>query len=387
MKILFLPFLKVSTGHHVVAEALIRSLEKRIHNIECKKIDFFSYADKLLEKAFRVTYLKWIDHSPETFEWLYRNFVYPSNSTKHFNWYEKKFLNKMKILIQNEQPNLIVCTQAFPSFLISRLRYYGVSTPPVINVYTDFFINSLWGIHEIDYHFVPDYSIKKQLENSYKIHPTRIFITGIPVDDCFLSDVKLQNVPSMPYHILIAGGNSGLGEIQELIANLPKDNNYYFSVLCGHNRRLYREIISLNQDNIKPLSYISSRETMNALYDEADAIITKPGGVTLSEALWKRIPIFVHASLPGQEDINKRFLLERKLINIIDLNSSILEQLNSFFNNFEKQNELKQRVDEYINQFECLAWQKIMELTIKNVIKPKHFTNLATISEYNNLRM
>ena len=84
---------------------------------------------------------------------------------------------------------------------------------------------------------------------------------------------------------------------------------------------------------------------------------------------------------------SQRFLLERKLINIIDLNSSILEQLNSFFNNFEKQNELKQRVDEYINQFECLAWQKIMELTIKNVIKPKHFTNLATISEYNNLRM
>ena len=123
MKILFLPFLKISTGHHAVAEALIRSLEKRIYNIDCKKIDIFSYTDKLLEKAFRVTYLKWIDHSPETFEWIYRNFVYPSNSTKHLNLYEKKFLVKMKNLIENEQPNLIVCTQAFPSFLISRLRY------------------------------------------------------------------------------------------------------------------------------------------------------------------------------------------------------------------------------------------------------------------------
>jgi len=393
MKILFLPFLKVSTGHHVVAEALIRSLEKRIHNIDCKMIDFFSYADKLLEKAFRVTYLKWIDHSPETFEWLYRNFVYPSGSIKkHFDWYERKFLDKMKNLIKIEQPDLIVCTQAFPSFLISRLRHYGVNTPIVINVYTDFFINSLWGIHGIDYHFVPDYSIKKQLENNYNIHPNRIFITGIPVDDYFHTTVKTKTTPSKPYHILISGGNSGLGEIQNLITNLPKDNDYYFSVLCGHNKKLYREIVALNQHNIKPLSYISSRETMNALYDRADAIITKAGGVTLSEALWKRVPIFVHASLPGQEDINKQFLLERKLINILDLNISVAEQLNSFFGNSEKQKELRQRIDEYINHFECLAWQKIMELAIKTVLKSHHCSQLVHFSEnnlskHNNLRM
>jgi processive 1,2-diacylglycerol beta-glucosyltransferase len=384
MKILFLPFLKISTGHHAVAEALIRSLKKRIYNIDCKKIDIFSYTDKLLEKAFRVTYLKWIDHSPETFEWIYRNFVYPSNSTKHLNLYEKKFLVKMKNLIENEQPNLIVCTQAFPSFLISRLRYYGVITPPVINVYTDFFINSLWGIHGIDYHFVPDFCIKKQLENKYNIHPNHVFVTGVPVDDCFLSSVKSKSAHSLPYHILVSGGNSGLGEIQQLISKLPIDNNYYFSVLCGHNKKLYREIIFLNQSNIKPLSYISSRETMNALYDGANAIITKPGGVTLSEALWKRLPIFVHASLPGQEDVNKEFLLKRKLIKTLDLNTSIAVQLNSFFSDVEEQNKLKQRVDEYISQFECLAWQKIMELTIKTMLKPP---KVATFSDYNNLGM
>ena len=123
---------------------------------------------------------------------------------------------------------------------------------------------------------------------------------------------------------------------------------------------------------------------MNTLYDGANAIITKPGGVTLSEALWKRLPIFVHASLPGQEDVNKEFLLKRKLIKTLDLNTSIAVQLNSFFSDVEEQNKLKQRVDEYISQFECLAWQKIMELTIKTMLKPP---KVATFSDYNNLGM
>ncbi len=53
---------------------------------------------------------------------------------------------------------------------------------------------------------------------------------------------------------------------------------------------------------------------MNVLYEQAHAIITKPGGVTLSEALCKRLPIFTHSALPGQEEINKQYLLAKNLI-------------------------------------------------------------------------
>ena len=57
-------------------------------------------------------------------------------------------------------------------------------------------------------------------------------------------------------------------------------------------------------DHIKPLPYLSSRSEMNKLYEEVDAIVTKPGGVTISEALRKRLPIFVHSF----------FQVKRKLI-------------------------------------------------------------------------
>jgi len=369
LKVLFLPFLQMSTGHHTVADALIRSLKERINNIDCRKIDFFSYADKLLEKAFRLTYLTWIDHAPQTFDLIYRYFVYPSKASKHFSWYETKFLDKMEALIEQECPDLIVCTQAFPSFLLSRLRLSGFATPPVINVYTDFFINKLWGIKEIDYHFVPNQDIRQFLINEHAVDPKQIFITGIPIDECFVPRSSYQS--GTPYHILISGGSGGLGDIENLISNLPSDKNYYFSLLCGKNKKLYKEVFSLKLSNLKPLSYIYSRDTMNALYNQAHAIITKPGGVTLSEALAKRLPIFTHSALPGQEEINKQYLLKKELIYTLDLNEDIAGQLDLFFKNEEEQKLWHQRVDNYFSQIECPAWQKIIEIIVNLSLHPK----------------
>lgn len=367
LKILFLPFMKMPTGHHTVADALIRSLEGRISNLVCKKIDFFSYADKLLEKAFRLTYLTWIDHSPQTFVWLYRNFVYPSKATKHFKWYESKFLDKMEALLEEEKADLIVCTQAFPSFLVSRLRCAGVRTPPVINVYTDYFVNKLWGINGIDYHFVPDNTVKTYLIN-HQVNPANIFVTGIPIDECF--DRRPAGQPSPPYHILIAGGSEGLGGIQHLVASLPASKDYHFSLLCGHNKKLYNEVLSLRRDNIKPLPYLSSRTGMNTLYNQSDAIISKAGGVTMSEALFKRLPIFIHSSLPGQEEINRQFLREKGLVFSLNQDYSIQEQLDEYFNNIEEQHRWTERVAAFFDQIEVKAWQKIIELTVRESIIP-----------------
>lgn len=379
MKILFLPFLQMPTGHHTVADALIRSLENRIDNVVCQKIDFFSYADKLLEKAFRLTYLTWIDHSPQTFVWLYRHFVYPSKSNKHFNWYEIKFLDKMSALLNEEKPDLIICTQAFPSFLINRLRCSGISTPPVINVYTDFFINNLWGIESIDYHFVPDEWIKTELATKHGINPKNIFVTGIPIDECFTPRRKYKSSP--PYHILISGGSGGLGDIQTLSNNLLHSKDYYFSVLCGNNKKLYKEVFSLRSNHIKPLSYISSRETMNALYNESQAIITKPGGVTLSESLYKRLPIFIHSSLPGQEEINKDYLQHKKLIYDLDHNRNLIEQLDDFFQNNNEQDLYHIRVNDYLDQIQYFAWQKIVEIIILISLQPRCYREVVSISK------
>lgn len=155
-RILFLPLLQMPSGHHQVANALIRSLHRRAPDIDCRKVDFLSYANEWLEKVVTGTYLKWIHHFPVTYDKAYRTFASSSSSdvVQHFQWYERFFVKKMQHLLEKEQPDLIVCTHGFPSSLINRLKMRKVLRTPVINVYTDFFINSIWGRHGIDYHFV-----------------------------------------------------------------------------------------------------------------------------------------------------------------------------------------------------------------------------------------
>lgn len=370
-KILFLPFLTIPTGHHSVANALIGSLRKRIQG-EFVSIDFLSYVNSQLEKSLSKLYLNWISFSPATYNLAYGHFVYPLNSTKLKKLYESLFLTKMERLLSDEQPDLIVCTQAYPSYLISRLKVLGKIKIPVINVYTDFFINNIWGRKGIDYHFVPDAQLKKELVQKYYIAENKIFVTGIPVDELLIPVQTGQTIQRQktyqPYHILIAGGNNGLGNVKMLLQALKNSQEIFCTVLCGNNKKLFKEILSWQIKNIKPLSYISSKREMALLYNQVDAIITKPGGVTISEALWNRKPIFVCSALPGQEQINLQSLSARGLVYPITEENLPIQLLNVLNDKFQ-QAIWRKRVDSYLNEVDKSAWEKILEILDINQVE------------------
>lgn len=368
-RILFLPLLQMPSGHHQVANALIRSLKKREPGINCRKVDFLKYTNEWLEKVVTGTYLKWIHHSPQTYEKAYCTFA--SSSSKghhHFQWYERLFLKKMQQLLAWEQPDLIVCTHCFPSFLISRLKERGKLKTPVMNVYTDFFINTVWGRAGIDYHFVADEGMKRELSRS-GVSSERIFTTGIPVDDCF-KHVRRGRRNTPPYRVLVSGGSNGLGNMEDILKKLKPSAHIRYDILCGNNRRLYNEIVSLNNTYVQPLPYISSRDQMNRLYDSVDAVITKAGGVTVSEALWKRLPVFIHASLPGQETFNREYLQSQGLIRNLQTGISYDQQLTEVLSDPDGLNEWRQNIDAYLRRLSVGASDQLLQFVHhKDILK------------------
>ena len=77
--------------------------------------------------------------------------------------------------------------------------------------------------------------------------------------------------------------------------------------ICGNNKRLYNKINRLElSKNIFNYGYI---DNVDVFMDACDCIITKPGGLTTSEALAKQIPMLINNPIPGQEDRNVEFLL------------------------------------------------------------------------------
>lgn len=347
-KILFFPLLRMQSGHHQVADAIMDILKNHTNEFEVKKIDLMSYTNKSLEKIISSSYIKWIRYAPATYNVVYKKYFYTQKQTKSlYKLYQGLFLKKLEQLIEEEKPDAIVCTHGFPSYLFSQLKKQGKLTIPVINAYTDFFINNVWAKEEIDFHFVPSQEVKENLMNMHKIPGEKIVVTGIPVHE----DIK--NTPHRTFstekpQILVAGGNSGLGGILTLADEMKKSKQFHFIVLCGNNQKLYDEIISWKLEHIQPLPYISSRTEMNNIYDKVDAIITKPGGVTISEVLRKRLPIFVHAYLPGQEEINMSYLKKQHLVFELNKKASLESQLN----NILKDEKIMKQWDQSISLFQ-----------------------------------
>jgi UDP-N-acetylglucosamine:LPS N-acetylglucosamine transferase len=91
----------------------------------------------------------------------------------------------------------------------------GVCSIPVINVYTDYFINQIWGIEAIDYHFVPSRELKEYLI-SRGIESERILVTGIPIHPLLKTGTS-EPKKRRTYSILISGGNLGAGSIKTFV--------------------------------------------------------------------------------------------------------------------------------------------------------------------------
>ncbi|ETI65929.1 MGDG synthase family glycosyltransferase [Neobacillus vireti] len=347
-KILFLPLLQMQSGHHQVAEAIMDLLKNHTDDVIFKKIDLLSYTNKSLEKMITNGYLKWIRYAPESYNLAYKSFFYVPPAKGHsFKWYQPLFMKKMEQLLAEENPDLIVCTHAFPSNLLSKLKMKGKCDIPVINVYTDFFINSIWGREGIDAHFLPSQYVKEHLLKKYQIPTQRLLVTGIPVHERITKNDVWNKTNNLRPQILIAGGNSGLGGIAKLADELKRSTQIDYLVLCGKNRKLYEEVRSWNLAHIKPLPYLSSRTEMNNIYEAVDAIMTKPGGVTVSEALKKRLPIFVHSMLPGQEEINLHHLKDKELAFELEQKLPLEKQLLAVLQDAGKMKRWEQAVDAY----------------------------------------
>ena len=376
---MFLPLLQMQSGHHQVAEALMDLLKKHTDDFIFKKIDLLSYTNKSLEKVITNGYLNWIRYAPETYNLAYKSFFYVPPTKKHsFKWYEPLFLKKMEQLIAEEKPDLLVCTHGFPSYLLSKLKMKGKCDLPIINVYTDFFINSVWGREGIDLHLLPSQEVKAKL--SRKVPNQQLIVTGIPVHQ-EMTKTFTRKKHTNRLKILLSGGNSGLGGILKLAEELKLSTNLDFLILCGNNKKLYDEIHSWDLEHIKPLRYLSSRLEMNQLYEEVDAIISKPGGVTISEAIQKKLPIFVHSALPGQEKINLRYLKTQNLVFELNLTTPLESQLLSVLTDQKKMNGWEHAIDSYQQGMELEKPEKIVDL-IESILDQKTSSRQSRLVRY-----
>ncbi|MFZ3578956.1 MGDG synthase family glycosyltransferase [Virgibacillus sp. DJP39] len=368
--ILFLPFLQIPSGHHQVAHSLMEGISSNHPELDCKKVEILSYSYGKVESLVSGTYLNWIRTFPGFYNWLYQVSVYKNvERDKKYRLYEVLFLAHIRKMVKEIQPSCIICTHSLPSYMLNHLKEKGEVNIPVINVYTDFFIHRFWGIHHVDFHFVSSLHMKELLQKK-GIKEEQIYITGIPVHkDILKVKTQVRKSPSS-LSILITGGNLGVGAIGDLIDSIGTEGKITYYVLCGKNKTLYQRVRNLANNNIIPLQYMESRTEMDKLYDKVDGILTKPGGVTVSEGIIKRKPIFIYDALPGQEIINLEELQKLGVVfclnNWKDKQNSLENQLISFFENAGHCESMQTHMSDYHNQLTVMEPAEIVNQLINN---------------------
>jgi len=297
--------------------AIEKAIKQKRPDTEILNINAFNYTNPISEKVINRIYMEVIKRTPRIWDYLYDN---PSvvkgleNIKKHVH---KSNSPKLKKLFDSFNPDLVVCTQAFPCGMVADYKKtYGVKLP-LVAVLTDYIPHSYWVYDLVDYYITPTEDVSARLEKK-GVDRSKIKAYGIPFDLKFnqkLSDGeifhKLKLNPEKPV-VLIMGGGQGLGPIKTVVKSLEKSrHDIQELVVAGTNKKLFRSLrrkIKHYKKNIHLFGFI---QNIHELMHISKVILSKPGGVTTAEVLSIGLPMVIVKPIPGQEINNTNFLTQK----------------------------------------------------------------------------
>ena len=293
-------FLSASTGggHDKAAEAVIECIKQRSPDSGLLLSNSLNNISPAFNKLIVGTYLHTIRNTPNIYGTLYKLTETNESLTDITKGLNRIFSFRLSDIINTAAPSLIVSTHTIPLQMVSMLKRKTKLDIPVIGIVTDFTNHYFWKLENIDALIVANEFIKDDMIKM-GIPESKIYAYGIPVCSCFrrrrdrnslLAEFGLQNKTTA----LIMGGSLGLGEIRKAFVSLLEcRRNVQIIVVTGKNRKLESQLREMAAGASKTVRILSFTNRISDLMDISDFIITKPGGVTIAEALVKRIPIII----------------------------------------------------------------------------------------------
>lgn len=228
---------------------------------------------------------------------------------------------KLKNLIKEKSPDIIISTHPFSSQMVSYLKKKQKINPILATILTDFASHKQWLIgHEYtDFFFVSNDNMEQELCD-FGVEKSKIHVTGIPMSSRFFEAFDRNTILEMfhlnnkqPVTLFFGGGEFGLGKertlqvLQALITNAP---NEQIVAIAGKNEKMKKDfeilVKNLNvEERVKVLGFTDKVPELMAI---SHLVVTKPGGLTTTESLASHLPILVMNPIPGQEEENAEFL-------------------------------------------------------------------------------
>jgi processive 1,2-diacylglycerol beta-glucosyltransferase len=179
-KRVLLMYISQVSGHRQGAVAIAKSLKALAPDCEVLSINGFGYAYPVMEKIINTAYMGVIKRAPQIWEYLYDNPKVIKFSEKWKQSIHKSSHKKLKPLIDEFKPDVVVCTQAFPCGMVADYKISYQLPITIIGVLTDYAPHLYW-LHEgVDYYVVPSLEARDRYVKE-GIPSGRIKVLGIPI--------------------------------------------------------------------------------------------------------------------------------------------------------------------------------------------------------------
>jgi len=319
-------------GHMAAASALQETWQELRPDDVVEKVDILKFCSPLERKMHSKGYLALAGHAPELWGMVFRatddpavarrlsrlKRALPSISRVRFSRYLSSFA-----------PDAVLCTHYLPLETLGIMRTakpeggaggresgvpFRSGKPLVASIVTDFEAHVLWMDPCVDLYCVAADQTRTRLV-ARGARAQDVIATGIPVSRKFGVKVNAAAVrkrlglrDDLPVLLALSGG-FGMGPVAEIVAHLDKaEESFQIVVVTGRNDTLRRKLAA--QTRIHPTDVLGFAPNMHELMAVSNLILSKPGGLTTSEALALGKPMLIIDPIPGQEAANSDFLLE-----------------------------------------------------------------------------
>lgn len=338
-------------------------------------VDTLEYISPLLNKTITEGYVYLATKTPKVYGNMYRSANKERMLNSVLSGFNGLFGKALLPLLAEFNPDVIITTHPFSTEMVSDLKQLGKVKVPLLCIMTDYAPHKTWINPGVDSYVVSNegmVDVMVQMGAPRElIHPY-----GIPVDGAFytkkdkaaiISEMGLDpNIPT----ILIMAGSFGVTNILRIYHNIIKiDLDFQIIVITGRNQRLYdafakilqkqneakprRKVriwedgsevktVPLKEKPKKPTKLLFFTKEVYKYMQISDLIITKPGGLTVSEALACNLPMAIFDAIPGQEEENADFLIDNNMAVRIQKGSSCADTIYNLLANRDQLEKMKQ---------------------------------------------
>ena len=316
-------------GHIQVSNNLKDEFKKNYSSdVLIVESDLFLEAHPNLTPILKEMYLYSFSYFRDIYGYLY----YAGKRHKNMSSYRYFSYNYLRKLVEKESPDIIV--SVFPTPALSLLESTDI---PIVNIVTDYYFHKSWLTKNAYRYFVANEDSKMAFVEA-GVNSDKVKVFGIPINTNFDEKVDKKswyeenNLLLNKKTILLSAGAFGVtNNFEDVISNIMDIGNLQVVIICGKNNQ-FKMRLEKNFEGKKDIEIIGYTNDMREWMQTSDVLITKAGGVIISEALASTIPLILLNPVPGQERENAKYFERNGLAKIANTESEIIEHLTYFLN-------------------------------------------------------